>query len=122
MDDGSFQAESVPADQLKAFIERVERIEAEIKGLNDDKRETYAEAKGNGFCAKTIKKIVGLRRKDFAERQEEDAILELYMHALGMNLGDAAPSRAPAPAPSRARARVEGTTELQRRYRDLGDA
>jgi uncharacterized protein (UPF0335 family) len=84
MDDQAFNTESVAADQLKAFIERIERVEEEIQDLNGDKRDIYAEAKGNGFCTKTIKKIVALRRKDFAVRQEEDALLETYMSALGM--------------------------------------
>lgn len=74
----------VAADQLRAFIERIERIEEEIAGLNGDKRDIYAEAKGNGFDAKVLKKVVAIRRRDQAERQEEAAILELYLRALGM--------------------------------------
>lgn len=81
---GNTQTESVAADQLKAFVERIERLDEEIKGLNDDKRDIYAEARGNGFDVKVLKKVVALRRKDYAERMEEDAILELYMQALGM--------------------------------------
>jgi uncharacterized protein (UPF0335 family) len=84
MDDQAFNTESVAADQLRSFVERIERIEEEIKGLNDDKRDIYSEAKGNGFDTKVLKKVVALRRKDYAERQEEDAILEMYMQALGM--------------------------------------
>jgi uncharacterized protein (UPF0335 family) len=84
MDDQAFNTESVAADKLRAFVERIERVEEEIKGLNGDKRDIYAEAKGNGFDTKAIKKIVAIRRKDHAERQEEDAILETYMTALGM--------------------------------------
>lgn len=71
-------------DQLKAFVERIERVEAEIKELNSDKRDIYAEAKGNGFCPKAIKEIVALRRKDADERAEHETIVELYMQALGM--------------------------------------
>ena len=71
--------ESVAADQLKAFIERIERLEEEKAALAGDIREVYGEAKGNGFDTKV------LRKKDFAERQEEEAILELYMQALGMS-------------------------------------
>jgi uncharacterized protein (UPF0335 family) len=77
--------ESVAADQLKAFIERIERLEEEKAALAGDIREVYGEAKGNGFDTKVLRKIVGLRKKDFAERQEEEAILELYMQALGMS-------------------------------------
>jgi len=84
MDDQAFNTESVAADQLRAFVERIERVEEEIKGLNGDKRDIYAEAKGCGFDTKAIKKIVAIRRQDVAERQEEDAILETYMQALGM--------------------------------------
>ena len=71
-------------DQLRAFIERIERLEEEIKALNGDKSEVYAEAKGNGFDVPTIKKIVRIRKLDHAERQEQDALLDLYMSALGM--------------------------------------
>jgi len=71
-------------DQLKAIIERIERLEEEKKTISDDIRDVYAEAKGNGFDTKALRKIVSLRKKDHAERQEEEAILELYMQALGM--------------------------------------
>jgi len=76
--------DNVGRDQLRAFVERVERLEAEIKDLNRDKSELYAEAKGNGFDVPTIKKIVRIRKLDHAERQEQDALLDLYMSALGM--------------------------------------
>ena len=72
------------ADQLRAFIERIERLEEEKKAIADDIKDVYAEAKGTGFDAKIIRKIVSLRKKDVAERQEEEAILDLYMKALGM--------------------------------------
>jgi uncharacterized protein (UPF0335 family) len=84
MDDQAFNTESVAADHLRSFVERIERIEEEIAGLNGDKRDIYSEAKGNGFDSKILKKVVALRRKDYAERQEEDAILEMYLQALGM--------------------------------------
>lgn len=84
MDDQSFNTEAVAADQLRSFVERIERIEEEIKGLNEDKSDIYKEAKANGFDVKVLRKVVALRRKDYAERQEEDAILEIYMQALGM--------------------------------------
>jgi uncharacterized protein (UPF0335 family) len=76
--------ESVAADQLKSFIERIERLEEEKAGLAGDIKEVFAEAKGSGFDTKVMRKIISIRKKDHAERQEEDAILELYMQALGM--------------------------------------
>lgn len=76
--------ESVAADQLKSLIERIERLEEEKSGLAGDIREVYAEAKGNGFDTKAIRTIIVARKKDHAERQEEEAILDLYMQALGM--------------------------------------
>lgn len=77
-------ADSVAADQLKAFVERIERLEEEKDGIAGDIREIYAEAKGTGFDTKALRRIIALRKKDRAERQEEEAILELYMQALGM--------------------------------------
>lgn len=77
-------ADLVAADQLKQLVERIERLEEEKKALADDIREIYAEAKGEGFDTKALRKIVALRRKNHAERKEEEAILELYLNALGM--------------------------------------
>jgi len=77
-------ADLVAADQLKQIIERVERLEEEKKALADDIREVYAEAKGEGFDTKAIRRVVALRKKNHAERKEEEAILELYLNALGM--------------------------------------
>jgi uncharacterized protein (UPF0335 family) len=71
-------------DQLKAFVERVERLEEEKKALADDIRDVYAEAKGNGYDVKTLRVVVRLRKQDVNERKEQEAILETYMHALGM--------------------------------------
>lgn len=76
--------QSVAADQLKAIIERLERFEEEIKALNDDKKDVYAEAKANSFDVKIIRLIMRMRRQDRDERLEEEAILELYKQALGM--------------------------------------
>jgi uncharacterized protein (UPF0335 family) len=84
MDDQAFNTESGAADQLRSFVERIERIDEEIKGLNGDKSDIYKEAKTNGFDVKVMRKLIAIRRKDYAERQEEDAILETYMQALGM--------------------------------------
>jgi uncharacterized protein (UPF0335 family) len=80
----------VAAGQLKSFIERIERLEEEKKGIADDIRDVYAEAKGNGFDTKVMRQVIRLRKKDSAERQEEEAILDLYLHALGMVPGAAA--------------------------------
>jgi uncharacterized protein (UPF0335 family) len=71
-------------DQLKAFVERVERLEEEKKAIADDIRDVYAEAKGNGFDVKTLRVVVRLRKQDVNERKEHEAILETYLHALGM--------------------------------------
>lgn len=71
-------------DHLKAFVERIERVEEEIKSMNDDKRDIYAEAKGNGFDVKALKRVIQLRRQDKDERAEQEAILDTYLQALGM--------------------------------------
>ena len=71
-------------DQLKAIVERIEKLEEEKKATSDDIRDVYAEAKGNGFDAKALRTIVRLRKIEPTEREEQDAILETYMHALGM--------------------------------------
>lgn len=78
-------SETVAAGQLRAFIERVERLEEEKKTISDDIKEVYAEMKGTGFDTKAIRKLIALRKKDEAERQEEEAMLDLYKEALGMN-------------------------------------
>jgi uncharacterized protein (UPF0335 family) len=77
-------AARVAKDHLKAFVERIERLEEEIKVLNDDKRDVYAEAKANGFDVKALKRVVAYRRKDLEQAKEEEAIFETYMQALGM--------------------------------------
>jgi uncharacterized protein (UPF0335 family) len=71
-------------DHLKAFVERVERLEEEKKTIADDIRDVYAEATANGFDTKALRTIVRLRKQDVDERKEHEAILETYMHALGM--------------------------------------
>jgi uncharacterized protein (UPF0335 family) len=71
-------------DQLKAIIERIEHLEEEKKALADDIRDVYADAKGNGFDVKALRTVVRLRKQDKAEREEQEAILEVYLHALGM--------------------------------------
>jgi uncharacterized protein (UPF0335 family) len=71
-------------DHLKAFVERIERLEEEKKAIADDIRDVYAEAKGTGFDVKALRTIVRMRKQDVNERREQEAILETYMHALGM--------------------------------------
>ena len=71
-------------DQLKAIIERVERLEEEKKAIADDIRDVYAEAKANGFDVKALRQVVKLRKQDVDERKEQEAILETYLNALGM--------------------------------------
>lgn len=77
-------AQTVAAGQLRAFIERVERLEEEKKTIADDIKDVYAEMKGTGFDTKTVRTIIKMRKQDQAERQEAESILELYMTALGM--------------------------------------
>lgn len=76
--------DSVAQDQLRAFIERIERLEEEKAAITADIKEIYAEAKGNGFDTKILRKIISIRKTDTNERLEQEAILELYMSALGM--------------------------------------
>ena len=71
-------------DHLKAFVERVERLEEEKKTISDDIRDVYTEAKANGFDTKALRTIVRMRKQDVDERKEQEAILETYLHALGM--------------------------------------
>jgi uncharacterized protein (UPF0335 family) len=95
---GHNSAHRFAKDHLKAFVERVERLEEEKKALSDDIRDVYSEAKANGFDVKALRTIVRLRKQDVDERKEQEAILETYLHALGMladtPLGQAAITRA----------------------------
>ena len=77
-------SQTVAAGQLRAFIERIERLEEEKKTIADDIKEVFAEMKGTGFDTKAVRAIIRLRKQDQAERQEAEAILDLYMAALGM--------------------------------------
>lgn len=97
--------DSVAQDMIRAFIERIERMEEEKAALSADIKEIYAEAKGNGFNTKILRKIVAIRKQDANERMESEAILDLYMVALGMIAAPPEPtpleeylSRAPAAA------------------------
>ena len=70
--------------ELKSFIERIERLTEEKKTYADDIREVFAEAKGSGFDTKIMRSVIRLRKKDKAEREEEEALTEVYLHSLGM--------------------------------------
>ena len=83
-DGEGFSTVAVAGDQLKTIIERIERMEEEENELKEAKKEIYSEAKANGFDTKTLRKIIALRKKDPNERSEEEAMLDLYMSALGM--------------------------------------
>ena len=74
---------TVDAKHLRAFIERIERLEEEKRAIADDIKEVYAEAKGTGYDAKIMRKIISLRRQDRDKRREEEEILDLYLSALG---------------------------------------
>jgi uncharacterized protein (UPF0335 family) len=82
--DGSVAEASFAQDQLRALIERIERMEAEKAAIGADIKEIYAEAKSNGFDTKILRRIVNIRKQDPPERAEQEAVLELYMQALGM--------------------------------------
>jgi uncharacterized protein (UPF0335 family) len=75
----------VAAAELKQFVERVERLEEEKKAIADDIKDVFAEMKGRGFDVKAVRQILRIRKQDHSERQEMEAILELYMSALGMS-------------------------------------
>lgn len=77
-------AGGVARDQLRAFIERIERLEEEKKTIADDIKEVYGEAKSMGFDTKVLRKVVSIRKLDQNERLEQEAILDTYLHALGM--------------------------------------
>jgi uncharacterized protein (UPF0335 family) len=80
----STSLDSSSQDQLRAIVERIERLEEEKKAITDDIKDVYGEAKGNGYDVKALRRIVSLRKKQPHEREEEEAVLDLYMHALGM--------------------------------------
>lgn len=76
--------DNVAADQLRLFIERIERLEEEKRNLAEDIKDVYAEAKSNGYITKTMREIVKLRRLETHVRQEADALLDTYRNALGL--------------------------------------
>ena len=79
---------TVAREQLKSIIERVERLEEEKQAIAGDIRDIYAEAKANGYDVKTLRKVVRLRKQEPQERQEQEEILTVYLHALGMIADD----------------------------------
>jgi uncharacterized protein (UPF0335 family) len=74
----------IAGDRLKSFVERIERLETEKKALSGDIKEVYAELKGTGFDAAVVREIIKIRRADKDELDEHEAILDLYLRALGM--------------------------------------
>lgn len=72
----------VAGDRLRSFVERIERLEEEIKELSGDKKDIYAEAKGEGFDVKILREVVRIRKQDRDERDERDSLLDIYLHAL----------------------------------------
>jgi uncharacterized protein (UPF0335 family) len=81
---GGDNSHNVARDQLRAFIERIERLEEEKQTISDDIKDVYGEAKGTGFVTKAIRTIIKIRKQDKNERLEEESILDTYMQALGM--------------------------------------
>ena len=74
----------VTADELRQFIERIERLDAEKKDLTEQQKEVMAEAKGRGYDTKVLRKLISIRRRDANDIAEEEAIMEMYKEALGM--------------------------------------
>ena len=75
------------ADQLKSFVERIERLEEEKRTTSEDIKDVYAEAKAFGFDVKILREVIRIRKSDKSEREEMEATLDLYMNALGMGCG-----------------------------------
>ncbi|MEM6664776.1 MAG: DUF2312 domain-containing protein [Pseudomonadota bacterium] len=75
---------SFAREQLRAFVSRIERLEEDKQAIADDLKEVYGEAKGMGFDTKTLRTVIRLRKQEQSERQEQQAILDLYLQALGM--------------------------------------
>lgn len=84
------EAKSIARDQLKSIVERIERLEEEKARLAEDIKEVYAEAKANGFDKKILRQVIKIRKQDASERQEQEALLDLYLQALGMLTADMA--------------------------------
>ena len=78
------KAGPISAERLKSFVERIEKLEEERKAIGGDIRDVYSEAKGVGYDVKTMRKIISIRKVDAAERDEQEQLLDVYKHALGM--------------------------------------
>src|SRR5262249_51252010 len=91
----------IPGDQLRTIVERIERIDEEIKELNEGKREIFAEAKSNGFDVKVLREVIRIRKKDKQERDEQETLLELYMQAIETAKPAAKGAKAAAQVPQR---------------------
>jgi uncharacterized protein (UPF0335 family) len=75
-------SDGIAGDRLRSFVERIERIDEDLKAMNDDKKDVFAEAKGEGFDVKILKEVIRLRKQDQNERDERDTLLDLYLHAI----------------------------------------
>lgn len=105
------KAGGIAGDQLRSIVERIERLEEEKKAIGEDIREVIVEAASNGFDVPTIRKVIRLRKLDKAEREKQEALLDLYLHALGMTPIEAAIERAGEAPPA---AKAEGPTKGKR--------
>jgi uncharacterized protein (UPF0335 family) len=76
-------SDPIQGDQLKTIVQRIERLEEEKKTIADDIKEVYAEAKANGYDIKVLRKVIAIRKRDLRERREEEAVLDLYLQAVG---------------------------------------
>jgi uncharacterized protein (UPF0335 family) len=76
-------SDAIQGDQLKSIVQRIERLEEEKKTISDDIKEVYSEAKANGYDVKVLRKVISIRKRDLRERREEEAILDLYLQAVG---------------------------------------
>ncbi|MEM7491024.1 MAG: DUF2312 domain-containing protein [Pseudomonadota bacterium] len=85
VEDGAAESYRVTADELRQFIERVERLEQEKKDIAEQVKEVYGEAKGRGYDTKVMRKVIALRKREPDDIAEEEAVLEMYKEALGMS-------------------------------------
>ncbi|MCX7339844.1 MAG: DUF2312 domain-containing protein [Hyphomicrobiales bacterium] len=76
-------SDAIQGDQLKSIVQRIERLEDEKKTIADDIKEVYSEAKANGYDVKVLRKVISIRKRDLRERREEEAVLDLYLQAVG---------------------------------------
>jgi uncharacterized protein (UPF0335 family) len=75
-------ANGIAGDRLRSFVERIERIDEDLKAMNDEKKDVFAEAKGEGFDVKILKEVIRLRKQDQKERDERDTLLDIYLHEI----------------------------------------